>query len=58
MILIEYVQMVCLGHFRDFSGNAHFRGGGFSYISEFKTQLKIIYEALIVLSSITKKGGD
>jgi hypothetical protein len=34
-----------------------FRGGGdFSYISEFKTKLKIIYEALIVLSSIIKKG--
>jgi hypothetical protein len=30
--------------------------GSFSYISEFKTQLRIIYEALIVLSSITKKG--
>jgi hypothetical protein len=28
----------------------------FSYISEFKTKLKIIYKALIVLSSITKKG--
>jgi hypothetical protein len=28
----------------------------FSYISEFETILKIIYEALIVLSSITKKG--
>jgi hypothetical protein len=55
MILIEYVQMACLGHFRDFCGNAHFRGS-FSYISEFKTKLKIIYEALIVLSSITKKG--
>jgi hypothetical protein len=27
----------------------------FSYISEFKTILKIIYEALIRLSSITKK---
>jgi hypothetical protein len=26
MILIEYVQMACLGHFRDFSGNAHFQG--------------------------------
>jgi hypothetical protein len=30
--------------------------GSFSYISEFKTKLKIIYEALIVLSSITRKG--
>jgi hypothetical protein len=55
MILIEYVQMACLGHFWNFSGNARFQGG-FSYISEFKTKLKIIYEALIVLSSITKKG--
>jgi hypothetical protein len=54
MILIEYVQMECLGHFSDFSGNAHFQGS-FSYISEFKTQLRIIYEALIILSSITKK---
>jgi hypothetical protein len=26
MVLIEYVQMVCLGHFQDFSGNAHFQG--------------------------------
>jgi hypothetical protein len=26
MILIEYVQMTCLGHFRDFSGNAYFQG--------------------------------
>jgi hypothetical protein len=34
----------------------HIFRGSFSYISEFKTQLKIIYEALIVLSSITKKG--
>jgi hypothetical protein len=34
----------------------HIFRGGFSYISEFKTILKIIYEALIVLSSITKKG--
>jgi hypothetical protein len=31
-----------------------FRGS--SYISEFKTLLNIIYEALIGLSSITKKG--
>jgi hypothetical protein len=29
--------------------------GSFSYISEFKTISKIIYEALIVFSSITKK---
>jgi hypothetical protein len=55
MILIEYVQMACLGHFQNFSGNAHFQGS-FSYISEFKTKLEIIYEALIILSSITKKG--
>jgi hypothetical protein len=34
----------------------HIFRGSFSYISEFKTKLKIIYEALIVLSSITKKG--
>jgi hypothetical protein len=34
----------------------HIFRGSFSYISEFKTQLRIIYEALIVLSSITKKG--
>jgi hypothetical protein len=34
----------------------HIFGGSFSYISKFKTVLKIIYEALIVLSSITKKG--
>jgi hypothetical protein len=33
----------------------HIFSGSFSYISEFKTKLKIIYEALIVLSSITKK---
>jgi hypothetical protein len=26
MILVEYVQMVCLGHFQNFSGNAHFHG--------------------------------
>jgi hypothetical protein len=26
MILIEYVQMACLGHFLDFSGNARFQG--------------------------------
>jgi hypothetical protein len=55
MIRIEYVQMVCLGHFQNFCGNAHYQGS-FSYISEFKTKLKIIYEALIVLSPITKKG--
>jgi hypothetical protein len=29
--------------------------GSFSYISEFKTKLEIIYEALIVLSSIIKR---
>jgi hypothetical protein len=34
----------------------HIFTGRFSYISEFKTKLKIIYEALILLSSITKKG--
>jgi hypothetical protein len=34
----------------------HIFRGSFSYISEFKTKLKIIYEVLIVLSSITKKG--
>jgi hypothetical protein len=34
----------------------HIFRGSFSYISEFKTILKIIYEALIGLSSITKKG--
>jgi hypothetical protein len=34
----------------------HIFRGSFSYISEFKTKLKIIYEALIILSSITKKG--
>jgi hypothetical protein len=34
----------------------HIFRGSFSYISEFKIKLKIIYEALIVLSSITKKG--
>jgi hypothetical protein len=34
----------------------HIFKGSFSYISKFKTQLRIIYEALIVLSSITKKG--
>jgi hypothetical protein len=33
----------------------HIFKGSFSYISKFKTLLKIIYEALIVLSSITKK---
>jgi hypothetical protein len=33
----------------------HIFRGTFSYISKFKTKLKIIYEALIVLSSITKK---
>jgi hypothetical protein len=26
MILIEYVQMACVGHFQKFSGNAHFQG--------------------------------
>jgi hypothetical protein len=30
--------------------------GSFSYISELKIQLRIIYEALIVLSSTIKKG--
>jgi hypothetical protein len=34
----------------------HIFRGSFSYISEFKTILKIIYEASIGLSSITKKG--
>jgi hypothetical protein len=34
----------------------HIFKGSFSYISEFKTILKIIYEASIGLSSITKKG--
>jgi hypothetical protein len=34
----------------------HIFRGSFSYISEFKIKLKIIYEALIVLSSIIKKG--
>jgi hypothetical protein len=34
----------------------HIFRGSFSYISEFKTILKIIYEALIMLSSITKNG--
>jgi hypothetical protein len=33
----------------------HIFRGSFSYISEFKTKSKIIHEALIVLSSITKK---
>jgi hypothetical protein len=33
----------------------HIFRGSFSYISELKTQLRIIYEVLIVLSSITKK---
>jgi hypothetical protein len=32
MILIEYVQMACLGHFLNFSANAHFQGGA-SHIS-------------------------
>jgi hypothetical protein len=26
VILTEYVQMACLGHFQNFSGNAHFQG--------------------------------
>jgi hypothetical protein len=34
----------------------HIFRGSIPYISEFKTKLKIIYEALIILSSITKKG--
>jgi hypothetical protein len=34
----------------------HILRGSFSYISEFKTILKIIFETLIGLSSITKKG--
>jgi hypothetical protein len=34
----------------------HIFRGSFSYISEFKIILQIIYEALIVLSSNTKKG--
>jgi hypothetical protein len=55
MLLFEYVQIACVGHFRYLSDNAHVQGS-FSYISKFKTILKIIYEALIVLSSITKKG--
>jgi hypothetical protein len=32
MIIIEYVQMVCLGHFRNFSGNAHFQGEHLIYL--------------------------
>jgi hypothetical protein len=32
IILIKYVQMACLGHFWNFSGNAHFQGGA-SHIS-------------------------
>jgi hypothetical protein len=55
MLLFEYVQIACVGHFRYLSDNAHVQGS-FSYISKFKTILKIIYKALIVLSSITKKG--
>jgi hypothetical protein len=44
--------------FRPFSKfvEMHIFRGSFSYISEFKTILKIIYEALIMLSSIIKKG--
>jgi hypothetical protein len=34
----------------------HIFRGSFSYISKFKTKLKSIYEALIVLSLITKNG--
>jgi hypothetical protein len=34
----------------------HIFNGSFSYIYEFKTKLKIIYEALIILPPITKKG--
>jgi hypothetical protein len=34
----------------------HIFRGNFLYISKFKTLLKIIYEVLIVLSSINKKG--
>jgi hypothetical protein len=34
----------------------HIFKGSFTYISEFKTKLRIIYEALIILSSIIKKG--
>jgi hypothetical protein len=36
----------------------HIFRGSSSYISEFKTLLIILYEALIRLPSITKKGGD
>jgi hypothetical protein len=32
MILIESVQMVSLGHFQNFSGNAHFHGEFFIYL--------------------------
>jgi hypothetical protein len=34
----------------------HIFRGSFSYISELKTKMKIIYAALIILSSNTKKG--
>jgi hypothetical protein len=34
----------------------HIFRGSFSYISEFKTILRIIYEVLIGMSPITKKG--
>jgi hypothetical protein len=34
----------------------HIFQGSFPYISEFKTALKIIYETLIMLSSIIKMG--
>jgi hypothetical protein len=34
----------------------HIFRGTFSYISKFKTKLKITYEALIVLASIIKNG--
>jgi hypothetical protein len=32
MILIEYVQMACLGHFQNFSGDTHFQGELFIYL--------------------------
>jgi hypothetical protein len=53
-LFFEYVQMACLGHFDTLVIMHIFRGSS-SYISEFKTLLNIFYEALIELSSITKK---
>jgi hypothetical protein len=35
----------------------HIFSGSFSYISEFKIFLNIVYEVLILLSSITERGG-